>query len=50
MQTKPEAFIQFATKQLKKEETTVLKAGGESENNPLYVASTQQGENPLYGG
>ncbi len=50
MLTKSRAFTQFATKQLDKEETTTLKAGGEADTNPLYEASTQQGENPLHGG
>lgn len=50
MQTEKTIFSKFSNNQLKEEETVALKAGGDAHVNPLHEASTQQGENPLYGG
>ncbi|MBX2871465.1 MAG: hypothetical protein KTR30_05180 [Saprospiraceae bacterium] len=50
MHTQDNNFGPFATKELKQEEIIIIKAGGESDSNPLFVDPVQQGENPLYGG
>ena len=50
MQTEELTFATFSKIELKEEETLIIKAGGESGANPLYVDPAQQGENPLHGG
>lgn len=50
MQSEKTTVATFTKTQLKEEETVIIKAGGESETNPLYIDPAQQGENPLHGG